>query len=239
MNPVYKLLTGNSKNDPAPTSGRTERASLSGAHHRKVHNKKATTERNNRRNAPRGGRNPTRYFKHKRRATVCYPASAAVDTLRYNDDTRRQARHCPTLPDTMFTPTTFRPTKSPTRGRPIIVEWETRHLAKALSFGDSSLRYRALHFFISDSQPQPNLRRCQKKEYLSLIIVEVPNISATLNHKNAAQQSPRAVSRLRHSPRAESARGECKGDVKPIGSFTCGRFSSGIGYLSQYARRPY
>ncbi|GBP05392.1 Esterase FE4 [Eumeta japonica] len=36
------------------------------------------------------------------------------------------------------------------RGRPIIVEWErdARHSAGlSLSFGDSSLRYRALHFF--------------------------------------------------------------------------------------------
>ncbi|GBP53636.1 hypothetical protein EVAR_38610_1 [Eumeta japonica] len=34
------------------------------------------------------------------------------------------------------------------RARPIIVEWErdARHSA-GLSFGDSSLRYRALHFF--------------------------------------------------------------------------------------------
>ncbi|GBP38723.1 hypothetical protein EVAR_22372_1 [Eumeta japonica] len=50
------------------------------------------------------------------------------------------------------------------RGRPIIVEWErAQGIRRALSFGDSSLRYRALHFFISDSQPQPNLRRCHVK----------------------------------------------------------------------------
>ncbi|GBP14576.1 hypothetical protein EVAR_93452_1 [Eumeta japonica] len=50
------------------------------------------------------------------------------------------------------------------RGRPIIVEWERRKaFGGPLSFGDSSLRYRALHFFISDSQPQPNLRRCHVK----------------------------------------------------------------------------
>ncbi|GBP65744.1 hypothetical protein EVAR_44389_1 [Eumeta japonica] len=49
--------------------------------------------------------------------------------------------------------------------RPIIVEWERRKaFGGPLSFGDSSLRYRALHFFISDSQPQPNLRRCHVKK---------------------------------------------------------------------------
>ncbi|GBP86960.1 hypothetical protein EVAR_64089_1 [Eumeta japonica] len=49
------------------------------------------------------------------------------------------------------------------RGRPIIVEWERRKaFGGPLSFGDSSLRYRALHFQ-SDSQPQPNLRRCHVK----------------------------------------------------------------------------
>ncbi|GBP58082.1 hypothetical protein EVAR_39799_1 [Eumeta japonica] len=53
---------------------------------------------------------------------------------------------------------------SAARGRPIIVEWERRKaFGGPLSFGDSSLRYRALHFFISDSQPQPNLRRCHVK----------------------------------------------------------------------------
>ncbi|GBP79238.1 hypothetical protein EVAR_87333_1 [Eumeta japonica] len=49
-------------------------------------------------------------------------------------------------------------------GRPIIVEWERRKaFGGPLSFGDSSLRYRALHLFISDSQSQPNLRRCHVK----------------------------------------------------------------------------
>ncbi|GBP08651.1 hypothetical protein EVAR_7255_1 [Eumeta japonica] len=33
------------------------------------------------------------------------------------------------------------------RGRPIIVEWERDGHSAGLSFGDSSLRYRALHFF--------------------------------------------------------------------------------------------
>ncbi|GBP38264.1 hypothetical protein EVAR_29207_1 [Eumeta japonica] len=50
------------------------------------------------------------------------------------------------------------------RGRPIIVEWETPAFGGPLSFGDSSLRYRALHFQ-SDSQPQPNLRRCRQKYF--------------------------------------------------------------------------
>ncbi|GBP37397.1 hypothetical protein EVAR_16302_1 [Eumeta japonica] len=37
--------------------------------------------------------------------------------------------------------------KSAARGRPIIVEWERRKaFGGPLSFGDSSLRYRALHF---------------------------------------------------------------------------------------------
>ncbi|GBP73240.1 hypothetical protein EVAR_55006_1 [Eumeta japonica] len=43
-------------------------------------------------------------------------------------------------------------------------ERDARHSA-GLSFGDSSLRYRALHLFISDSQSQPNLRRCHVKTY--------------------------------------------------------------------------
>ncbi|GBP69677.1 hypothetical protein EVAR_49763_1 [Eumeta japonica] len=50
------------------------------------------------------------------------------------------------------------------RGPIIVGGRETQGIRRALSFGDSSLRYRALHFQ-SDSQPQPNLRRCHVKKF--------------------------------------------------------------------------
>ncbi|GBP14897.1 hypothetical protein EVAR_75473_1 [Eumeta japonica] len=50
------------------------------------------------------------------------------------------------------------------RGRPIIVEWErdARHSALSRSVTHRYVTERYT-FFISDSQPQPNLRRCHVK----------------------------------------------------------------------------
>ncbi|GBP71411.1 hypothetical protein EVAR_44778_1 [Eumeta japonica] len=78
------------------------------------------------------------------------------------------------------------------RGRPIIVEWERRKaFGGPLSFGDSSLRYRALHLFISDSQSQPNLRRCHVKNKPG-VVTDILNRGALVAGGAAAHARTRA-----------------------------------------------